>query len=233
MKLQVFVLTAGNDIVFETLESIKAIKVPHETCVWYHALDDRFKVDLDFYNRLTTYTDDVIMATKNQGCPPAHGYALVYKKYDQLLMLDDDMIVLDGAVEKMFTLHKFFRRIGFIGEGVESHKMSALYEIDNIRNLPDWGGIWNHEAVNSVGSFAAMFPKYGFDFIEMQMRMIANEWRVINYKGLLNHGGKTQKQHVTRDKMNDLPDIHGESFSKYRVCEALNFKTYNWWADKI
>jgi hypothetical protein len=233
MKLQIFIVTAGNDVVFETLESLKAIKIPHETCVWYHPLDERFKIEADFFTRLTSYTDDVIMATKNQGCPPAFGYGLVYKKYDYFLHLDDDLVVLDGAVEKMLKLHDFYRRLGFVGEGIESDKMAVTYEINNIKNLPDWGGIFTRECINEIGSRGAMFPKYGFDFTELQIRAMTRGWKVINHKGFFKHGGSHKHGHETRAKMTDLPEIHGQSFATFRILEAMNFSNYNWWADKI
>lgn len=233
MKLQIFILHAGNDVIFETLESVKAIKVPHDLCIWYHALDEKNPINLDHFNRLRSYTDDVIMATKNQKCPAAAGFAMIYKEYDYFLSLDDDLVVLDGSVEKMLKLHQFFRRVGFIGEGIESVKMNGLYEINNVKNLPDWGGLITRECVNEIGARGAMFPKYGFDFTEWQMRAMAHDWKCINYKGLFNHGGKKNRGHETREKMTDLPMIHGISYSVYRACEAGGFSLYNWWANKI
>lgn len=234
MKLQVYLLTAGNDIVFETLDSVKQnVKIPYNLCVWYHALDEEHKVDLDFYKRLTSYTDDVIMATKNQGCPNAFGYGYIYKDYDYNLVLNDDLVVLEGAVEKMMMMFEKTNKVAYIGEGSESSKLSYIYEVNNVGNLPDWGGIVKREAINECGGPPAFFPAYGFDYIELIMRFLNRGWRVINYQGLFLHGGKNNRPHESISETKGLRETQGASFGMYHVCERLGFNNYVWWSNKV
>lgn len=227
-------MTAGNPTLFETLDSIKEnIKVPHELCVWYSSLDINHPIDLDFFNHIRTYTDDVIMATKNQKCPAVSGFMKVYKDYDLLFELADDIYVKPGAVETMLTAYQLLHRVGFTGEGCRSYLMQYPYQIDSLDNFPDWGGILNHEAVNDIGGNCAFFPIYGSDATEWMQRLHLARWKIINYKGLFIHGGKNGKDHETRDALKDNQIITGESFGKYKICEQLGFQHYGWWRNKI
>lgn len=234
MKLQIYAVTTGRGCLFEVLDSVKKyVKVPYELCVWYHTLNKGDKLDLDYFNHIQQYTDDVIMCTKNQGVPAAYGFGNIYKKYDYFLSLEDDLVLKEGAMEKMFNVFKLLDRVGYVGEGVESHNMPYTYEISNPDNIPDWGGIYNHEMFNEIGTRAAFFPAYGFDALELWLRMFATNWRIVNYQGLFIHGGKDKKNHETANKMDDYKMIHGESFGKLRICTQMKFKNYHWWSDKV
>ena len=234
MKLQIFVLTAGNPILFETLEAIKKnVKVSYDLCVWYHNLNKGDKLDIKFYEKIFKYTDDVIMANRNQGCPAPAGYAFIYKDFDYILYLNDDHVVKEGAMEKMLLMYSKMDHVAYIGEGAESNKMEYLYEVSNPNNLPDWGGLISRDAINDVGAIGAFFPSYGFDFIEWQMRLLMKGWRIVNYKGLFEHGGKNKKDHETAHKLKDFRKIQGASFGMYHVCERFKFINYKWWTNKI
>lgn len=234
MKFQISILTAGNKVLFETLDSIKAnVKPPYKLFVWYHPLDEEHKTDLDFYNRILTYTDDVIMASKNQKCPAATGFMFIYKNYDYLLSINDDMVIHHNSVDTMLSIHQRLRRVGLVGEGSKSHAMKESYEISNVANLPDWGGMYNRETINEIGGSGAFFPTYGFEGAEFMMRMLMNNWRIFNYKGLFLHGGKDGKDHDTASKTKNFTDIQQRSFKQYHICERFGFRNYNWWSNKI
>jgi|WetSurMetagenome_2_1015567.scaffolds.fasta_scaffold27322_2 hypothetical protein len=234
MKLLVYVLTAGNDILFETLDSIKEnVKIPHQLCVFYHALDENHPISLDFFNHILTYTDDVIMATKNQKCPAVSGYGKIYQDYDLMLELPDDMILKPNSVETMLFPYQILRRVGYVGQGCRSYLMQYPYQIDSLDNFPDWGGILNHEMVNEIGGHCAFFPTYGSDATEWMQRVHLAHWKIVNYKDLFIHGGKNKIEHASRDELKDHNNIIGESFGRYKICEQLGFQHYNWWSNKI
>jgi len=234
MKFLIYIMTAGNEVLFETLDSIKEnVKIPYELCVFYHALNEENPVNLDIFNRITHYTDDVILATKNQKCPSVIGYGKVYKEYDYLLELGDDIVLKPLAVETMFKPFENLRMVGVVGEGVQSHKMVNQYQIDTLDNFPDWGLLINRECVNEVGGTGAFFPQYGFDALEWMQRVHLGHWKIVNYKGLFIHGGKLNRNHESRDKTKDMHLIAEQSYYKYEACAQLQFNNYNWWANKI
>jgi hypothetical protein len=231
MKTVVFILTAGNEVIFETLASVKNEVPEAEIFIWYHPISTDY--DLSFFKKLTAYTPDVVLSTKNQGVPSATGYAMVYKDYDYLLLLNDDHVLKKGAYVKMANVFTQIRRVGFVGEGTNSKDMDYEYEVSNRDNLPDWGGLISKEAVNEVGGSSAFFPAYGFDFLEWQMRLLANNWRVVNYKNLILHGGKDNKSHATAQFMENFKAIQSASLGIYNLAKRIGYKNYNWWSNKI
>ncbi len=234
MKLQIAILTVGSKVLFETLESIqREVHIPYHLFVWYHPLDERHKINLETYTRILTYTDDVIIASKNQGVPQAGGYSLIYKDYDYLLSIDEDMVLKPKSLDTMLNVHQRLRRVGLVGEGSKSHDMKKDYEISNVANLPDWGGIYNREMINEIGGKGVFFPSYGFDQAEYMMRMLTNNWRIFNFKGLFLHGGKENKPHEVAHTMKNFTEVQQESFKQYYICEQFHFRDYLWWSNKI
>lgn len=234
MKLIIAILHAGNEVIFESLETIKKnVTIPHSILIWYHPVNDSVKVDITHFQKLLTYTDDVIMCTKNKKCPAAIGFMEVYSEYDYMIVLNDDMSLKPMSVEKMLGCFSNLNKVALVGEGSESHKQPATYEVNNTMNFPDWGGMISREAINDLGSHGAFFPTYGFDFMEWGVRAINRGYKVVNYQGLINHGGKFNRSHESSHLTDDFKNVQGESMGKLRICQNLYYKNYNWWSSKI
>lgn len=234
MKLQISVLTTGEDVLWETLDSVKEFtEIPYSLHVWYQMKNKDEKPDFDFYKRILTYTNDVVLCSSPHKCPAAVGYSQVYLNYDYLLSLSQDTVLMKGYLKEVMKYFHNFRKVAFVGQGTSSTELKGGFEINNPINLPDSGGIYSREVVNDIGGLGAFFPRYGFDLIEWMARAIVRGWKIIHIKNIINHGGRFDKKHGASEKTNGLDDIIKESGRLQMIADKMGYKGYNWWADRL
>lgn len=233
MKYKIFLLTTGQDVVWETLDSIKKFtKIPHDLHVWYQTINDK-KPSLETYNRLLSYTDNVIMSTENFGVSPPFGFGMTYMKYDYLLRLDQDHVLLEGYFDEIMKYFYNFRRVGFVGQGQRDNELKDKFEVNNPLNIPDGGGIFSHEAINDIGSFAGFFPPYGYEIVEWAGRAIIKDWKVIHITGIINNGGTLKQNHIASEALINSKGFLNEAARNQIIADKLGYKHYNWWADRL
>jgi len=233
MKFKIFIMTVGEEVVFETLDAVKReTKIPYELAVWYHPIKG---VNMDTFNRIQKYTDDVIMCTKNQKNSGVTGYFQIYSDYDYILGLCADSVLKEGYFERLLKPFETYSKVAFVGSGEHEDKLTMDYESNNPYNLPDISGMFSHDAINEIGGTLAAFHTYGFEPLEWYGRAISKGWKIVHARNIFTDGGKNGVKHSGTETMEkkEREDSLIHNGALQIELDSKLYKGYNWWSSKL
>jgi hypothetical protein len=233
MKFKIFVMTVGEDVVFETLDAVKReTKIPYNLTVWYHPTKG---INMDTFNKIQSYTDDIIMCTKNQKNSGVGGYFQIYSDYDYLLGLCADSVLKPGYFDRLMKPFTIYSKVAFVGSGGHEDALRFDYEANNPYNLPDISGMWSRDAVNDIGGPLAAFHTYGFEPLEIFGRAISKGWKIVHARNIFTDGGLKGRKHTGTESMNKKEREDSLIFNGALQIEvdSMLYKGYNWWSNKL
>lgn len=231
MNILNFLITVGEDITFKTLDSIRENGNGGKLIVWYHPIKSH---DLDYFNRLLRYTDDVILCTKNRGSSAAFQFLSIMEDYDYIISACADSVMMPNYTDKLMKPFKEVKRLGMAG-GIDldfypTSFPDCGYLVNDINRLPDISNMVSKEIVNEIGGHLTAFSKYGFENLEWMCRAIRKSWSIATCKDIFIHSGT---KHAGRETMPDLDEQMEANKIIFNKAKQKHFMGYNWWSKTI
>lgn len=227
MKLQICMVTVGESITFEALESIKKnTPAPYDLRVWYDARGGA--VFQNFLHKILTYTDDVIVSYKNSRLSAEWGFYTLYGDYDYLILACPDYIVKPGYFERMMMIFQEVKKAGIVGEAWRP--MEEPYVVDDPDRGPDGIAMLKREAINDIGGISPSFNGRGPFHQELFRRMNSKGWSYVAVDGLAPHSGE---QHEGRDAIKNWRDECHLDNLVWLSLEKQGFSNPLWWRNDI
>lgn len=230
MDITIFMVTVGEPVTFEALESIKmyADNKRYKIMIWYDACGRG--VNLDFYNRLKEYTDDVILSTQNQGLPKIFGYAMLYTDTPYLFLTGSDTVFNPNFLSDMLEPFSTMDNVGVVGEcGRDLPDKYTVCKNEDI--IPDLAILIKKKVINEVGATSPSFKLYGQEFSEWCNRVIADgRWQVISCTGT---GVHKDDPSDGKAKIEDLIDVYGLNVGLVLRLKDKGYKGYDWWSNDL
>lgn len=236
METTVLILTVGEKITFDTLDSLKYLPEHHLT-IWYNG--DRRR----FYKKLRKYTDDVIMSSVNKGMTYPIGSTMLYFKYDFLVVLNADNVLNESFYDKVKPFLED-KKVGMIGQS--QHKLGKPFVYCNNNGddyFPDNFYIYKKEFINEMGAYTPSHELYGHIGIELYKRTLTHsDWKIVCFDNdsLGIHGGEERVSSSGTDLLWEDAGTDAMRTTLYKLdhmmwqaCEAKNFKGYNWWSTNL
>lgn len=221
-----FVVTCGEDYTFETLNAIRehAMLDNYKIQIWY-AID---KLDQSFYEKLLTYTDDVIVANKKYPFSACQSYAMIYSDYDYLWVMSPDAKPLPGFVDKVE--HGFNVVPYVVCVGNPKFKTEKDFSISHLGSLPDLLQVFDHKMVNMFGALNPCFRYNGHEIREIAARIIYSRFNFVSVQGMVEELGYTNPNIYKIQK-----EYSKENWDVLLKCSWFmnNNRPYNWWSDNI
>ena|SRR3990167_2146231 len=226
MDITIFLLTVGEKVTFEALDSIKKYATgKYKVMVWYDACSHN--VDWDFYKKLEAYTNDIILSTQNQGLPKTFGYAFLYTDTPYVLLTGADTIYKEKFLDIYLEPFNTMDHVAVVGDC--GHELPDKYTV-NTSMIPDLGVLFSREAVNAVGAICPSFKLYGQEFSEWCNRAMAKGWKSVTCTGTATHKDDLNTGHVNIDNWND---IYNKNVQLVLKLKDKNWQSYDWWRDDL
>jgi len=226
-KHKLFVATVGEPCIWTTLESIKKqTTVPYTLQIWY---DARGKTDWDFYKRLLTYTDDVILCAKQNYLSHALGWMLLYTDADYVWFFGADCEALEGYTEKIERAFQLMPYVVYVGQPVV--KIDGDIAVSNVDYFPDKIMVFDRAMVNFTGGFNTSFQYYAYENSEFACRLVKNRYNFVALADLIKEqdGG-----HSGTAGNPEIKERENDNFEVFKKCiKIMNSNVpYNWWDNK-
>ena len=224
-----FMVTCGEDHTFETLDAMKEHStIPYKLQVWY-ALKN--PINLEFYAKLLTYTDDVIISKAEHPFASCQGWAMIYNDYDYLWVFGSDCKPLPQFVEKVNHAFQFVPYTVCVGN--VKYPQQPEFMISQTGAAPDLLQVFDRKGVNIIGGMCPSFRHNGHEIVEMALRIVSNRFQFISMKGLVKEIGPSAPEN------GGLNDYKPENIA--RNLEIVNRARdivlaggmYTWWSNKI
>ena len=227
--ISIFVLTVGENIIFESLDRLIPSCPPHKLTIMYDTCGRG--IDYKYLDRLMERTNDVVVLTRDHGAAAAWGWATLYLEYDFLVLVAPDFLVHKGWFDRAFS---YFNDplVGIVGEAWRPSLGMGAAINDRDRGI-DGICIVRKTAVNAAGGISPAFNGRGPFHTEWHRRIAANGYKYIAIDGLCDHG-KADLQHTGRDMQPRSiwePELHLDNLT-YLKMDKLKYTGYNWWGKK-
>ena len=228
MRLLVFTLTVGEEIIFEAFDALRATTpVEYDIKVWYDTCGRGIKEP--FLKRLLEYTPDVILSYRDQGLGNVEGWMTLYacRNYDAVFFVPPDGIMQPGWWDKFQDVVKGMPKWGMIGDLWRDVPFTYDKLVNDYAFCPDGTLMINREAIDASGGTSPSFQGRGPVHFELCRRLHANGYGFVSVHGWSIHGGE---KHAGRDMdPRWREDLHRDNLVWLRTTYKEN-KHYNWWS---
>lgn len=227
MRLQVFVGTTGRKITLECLARLqKFTPVPFELCVWYDTCGR--PLDADFYHQLLSFTDDVIISTRNHGNNEEISWALLTLDYDYLLVCGDDCLVTEDYWTKLYSPFNGWTTLGLTGQARSA--FDGEVSVSHPTLYPDYVLLFKKEAVESVGSLCPAFKVHGSATVEWAYRAKELGWDYAVSKGIVHLDKHDSSAILAHPQFQQIMD---EGQNQLHAAAQRGFRGYPWWTSNL
>lgn len=229
MDILVALATVGEELIFESLDKLKAaIPHPYRLSIWYDACGRG--VDNSYLDKLRLYTDDIILSTCNKSGIGVWGFYLLYEPYDYIILTCPDFFVYPDFFHRIMEPFKKVDKLAMVGEAWR--KMTEPWILSDFDRGIDGIVMIKKESVDDVGGFSPSFNGRGPFHQELYRRFVAHGWHYAAVDGLCRHGINGARQHEARDRASNWEvDLHKDNLTWLRL-EKLGYRGYKWWSTK-
>lgn len=226
--LGIYVSTIGESVTFETLDRlIKFTPKPYKLTVWYDACGRG--VDWDFYKRILTYTDDVVLLTQNKGPGANYAFSLLYSDCDYVMTVFADCLVNEGYFDLIEQAFREIPRLATAGSDITGRAPKVV--VSDYRQNPDGLQVFNRRAVDEIGGLCPSFRGYGHDLFEFHCRSMRRGWNTAMIPGIMWEGGN---KHEGRGMNKNLSEEIERNTKVVEHCSRLGWGDhYPWWHSNV
>lgn len=228
-NLHIFFLTVGEKSAQESLDALKReTTIPYKLTIWYDSCGRG--IDYNFHRMLRTYSDDVVMLTKNHSIARGLGYALLYLEGDYIMYVPCDNIVLPGYIDRFEAAIQNTPKMACAGSARIDGHPDYKFDFDMLVNSsvirPDGVMLCSKEAVLDIGSISPSFGEYGYDNLEWLDRARTFGWNLVTCSNI---SKEINGMHEGRSMNPQLQDEIKRSTEIYLKIRDSKYQNFKWW----
>ena len=229
--IHILFVTVGEPFAFETLDAlIEYMPVKHKLCIWYDTCGR--EVDWPYFQKLRTYTDNVILSTQNQATARILGYAMLYLDGDYLMYVPCDNLANPDYYARLMAAIDNTENAGCVGCARVDDNPDFKFEFDFIANSrvyrPDGIMIYPKKTIKDVGGICPSFGEHGFMILEWLERAMSKGWNLVSCSKVAKEIGG---MHYGREMNPKTKEEIEYSTKTYLKIKDSGYKNFIWWDD--